>query len=178
MADIFDAVAAIDEHVAEFDLVKLMKLLYLAQGWSLACSGRALFADEAVAWENGPVFPAVRSDLRGGRGRRRDGDASRLDEYEREVVRAVCDRYGNMSKGELVELTHGQAPWREAYRPDVNGRSSGVISKSAMARWFSQPGQVSGVGAVLPPPSADFGSDEQLAQIAEEWADALELLGR
>lgn len=39
--------------------MKLHKLLYFAQGWSLAFLGEPLFDEEIHAWKSGPVIPVL-----------------------------------------------------------------------------------------------------------------------
>ena len=41
--------------------LKLQKLLYYAQAWSMVFFGRSktLFADVPQAWVNGPVYPSI-----------------------------------------------------------------------------------------------------------------------
>lgn len=45
--------------------MKLQKLLYYSQGWSLAWDGQPLFTDEIAAWANGPVIYSVFKNHRG-----------------------------------------------------------------------------------------------------------------
>src|SRR6266540_5577635 len=42
------------------------------------------------------------------------GDSDALDEGEAESVRAVLDYYGDWPAHQLSELTHREAPWRDA----------------------------------------------------------------
>ncbi len=44
--------------------LKLQKLLYYAQGFSLALTGKPLFNDQIKAWIHGPVVPSVWADYR------------------------------------------------------------------------------------------------------------------
>jgi uncharacterized phage-associated protein len=37
--------------------MQLLKLVYIAHGWSLAILGRDLFPDRIEAWKYGPVIP-------------------------------------------------------------------------------------------------------------------------
>ncbi|MBD3689830.1 SocA family protein [Nanchangia anserum] len=108
MADIFDVAAAIDERLdRDAGAGKLCALLYLAQDWSLAWTGRELFADEAEAWERGLVFPIVRNDIKyDGETRLRAGDPARLSESERLMTEAVVDHYGHLSGADLSAITH------------------------------------------------------------------------
>lgn len=39
--------------------LKLQKLLYYAQAWSLVFRGKALFYEDIEAWVHGPVIPLV-----------------------------------------------------------------------------------------------------------------------
>lgn len=176
VADIFDVAQAIDERMDEpVGMMKLLKLLYFAQGWSLAWTGEELFADDAQAWDMGPVYPAVRNDLRyGGRARKRAADASRLTQRQHLIVDAVTDNYGNMSADGLSAITHSQAPWVEAYR---RGRNS-VIPKVEMLRDFSVQESPHVDSSVFPPPPKGGDPVVECEEIARDWADVLELLGR
>jgi uncharacterized phage-associated protein len=39
--------------------LKLQKLLYYCQAWSLVFTGQALFAERIEAWVHGPVVPSI-----------------------------------------------------------------------------------------------------------------------
>lgn len=39
----------------KLSLLKLLKLLYYAEGCSLALNDRSLFSEDIIAWEHGPV---------------------------------------------------------------------------------------------------------------------------
>ena len=54
---------AVAEYILEregaISTMKLQKLLYFAQGWSLAITNEPLFEDDFEAWSSGPVLPAL-----------------------------------------------------------------------------------------------------------------------
>lgn len=113
--------------------LRLQKLLYYAQAWSLVWDGRALFSETIRAWDMGPVvgevWYAYRSHELG-------GDPTRLTAAERETVDAVIDYYGGQPETWLSELTHREQPWGDAY---VRGaRPSGVISLDAMKNFYGR----------------------------------------
>ena len=55
MASVFDVAAYILERRGRMTAMKLQKLVYYSQAWSLVWDGRPLFDDEVQAWVNGPV---------------------------------------------------------------------------------------------------------------------------
>ena len=98
--------------------LKLQKLLYLAQGWSYVWDGRAAFADDFEAWQYGPVNEKVYQTFKKyGRSEIPQEEGSfAMDDYDvRETITAVWSEYGRMTAYDLVELTHHQQPWRDAY---------------------------------------------------------------
>ena len=95
--------------------MKLQKLVYYAQAWSLAWTDRPLFGEPIEAWTNGPVVPDLYAlhrsefwvDAVG-------GDRSALSDQQRAIVDTVLATYGKVSAQALVDLTHGEEPWRRA----------------------------------------------------------------
>lgn len=118
MASVHDVAAAI---LSTFDrsisTMKLQKLVYLSQGWSLALRDRPLFDGNFEAWANGPVS---RDLFRNHRtlysvSRWPEGDPNALSADDRLVVHAVLQNYGALSGKELSELTHvSGTPWTRA----------------------------------------------------------------
>jgi uncharacterized phage-associated protein len=97
---------------------QIQKLLYYAQGWSLAMREEKIFDDRIEGWTNGPVVPSVfpvlanyksdpipPSEARNGSGL--DSDAIRLVEW-------IWDSYGKFSAGELWRKTHSEPPFIES----------------------------------------------------------------
>lgn len=118
MASVHDVAAYV---VEAFDrpvsTMKLQKLVYLSQGWSLALRNRPMFIGEFEAWANGPVnrtlFRHHRTEYSVSRWRL--GNPDNLDEDEQSVVDAVLDNYGALSGAELSDLTHvSGTPWARA----------------------------------------------------------------
>jgi Uncharacterized phage-associated protein len=119
----FDAMSAL----------KLQKLLYFAQGTSLAGMGRPLFSDAICAWKHGPVVPAVwrmYSDHKGVPiSRPDDFDDTTLDPETRALLDAVYQKWGGLDAWKLREITHTEGPW--AATPQ-----SAVIEQQAIADHF------------------------------------------
>jgi uncharacterized phage-associated protein len=100
---------------------------------------RPLVVERIEAWMNGPVCPdlyRVHSGLfmvRGVPG----GKVEALDAIARETIDAVLEFYGGMHPQELSDLTHAEAPWREARgdRP-AGARCRNEITHAAMAEYY------------------------------------------
>lgn len=113
MAWVNDVAACVLERTGTITTFKLHKLLYYAQGWSLAWDGEPLFDAKIKAYQNGPCVSAIFHEHRGRRhvSHWPDGQASRLTEDERDTVLAVLDMYGDKTPEELVTMTHQERPW-------------------------------------------------------------------
>lgn len=116
--------------------LRLQKLLYYSQGWSLALLDRFLFADPIEAWQFGPVVPAVYQQFAGRSSGLALGDfappSSGLDPIVTRLLDAVWREYAQFTPGQLVTMTHSEAPWREAWESGMRSR----ITHEAMAKFF------------------------------------------
>ncbi|WP_378144831.1 Panacea domain-containing protein [Cnuibacter sp. UC19_7] len=160
---------------------QLQKLLYYAQGWTLAWFGKMLFQDEIEAWQGGPVVPEVWAAGKSGNLARTT--AGELPPAQKAVVDAVYDCYGNHGGRALSERTHQEQPWKDA-RGDLGPgqRSSQPISRRTMRRFFTEVA-LSGEGLIPTAPVIKSDADgdkvrnvttEQLAR----WSDALAALAK
>jgi uncharacterized phage-associated protein len=140
MASVHDVVAYILRKKGKIVAIKLHKLLYYSQAWSLVWDERPLFTARIEAWANGPVVPSV---YRIHRGRYSVsewpcGDRHLVKSDERDTIDAVLAKYGNKSSQWLSELTHREKPWIDARRGlgplDPGDRE---ITQSAMAWYFN-----------------------------------------
>ncbi len=123
------------------DAMKLQKLVYYAQAWSLALRGKALFAEPIQAWAFGPVTYSLFDRHRGKFVVADIGDAQpdSLTSEQQRLVDAVVSHYGRLDGAELSELTHAEEPWREARQGVPEGsRSQQTIDPGTMARFYSQ----------------------------------------
>jgi uncharacterized phage-associated protein len=107
--------------------MKLQKLVYIAQGFSLAMLGRPLFRNPIHAFQYGPVIPFLYEELkRYGNGSIAnlipipDGeDAIDVDDptcIEATIIRGVWERYGTLSAVQLSNITHQpETPWSKVW---------------------------------------------------------------
>lgn len=120
--------------------MKLQKLVYYSQAWSLVWDDKPLFDDPIEAWANGPVVPKLYSKHRGKfllEANDIPGDPEVLGADERETVDAVLSFYGDKSSQWLSQLTHAEPPWaeaREGLRPGQRGNRE--ITHAAMAEYY------------------------------------------
>ena len=130
-------------YLEEFDVtpLKLQKLLYYVQGYSLALTGKPAFPDKIEAWKYGPVVDSVYQEYkkynRGIIPYEEISNEEIYDETLREIVRLVLlDR--NCYSGEvLARATHKEAPWRNSYRGSYGGvYMNDEISERAIKDYF------------------------------------------
>lgn len=110
--------------------MQLIKLSYIAHGFSLAILKRPLLDESVEAWKYGPVIPSLYKRLKKyGSGPVVDAvsawsfrDAEKLDEEDRQLIDMVFDKYGKFTGVQLSHLTHRPGtPWAETYEPNVMG---------------------------------------------------------
>ena len=137
---VFDVAAYILEKKGTLSTMKLQKLVYYSQAWSLVWDDKPLFKEDIEAWANGPV---VRDLFYYHRGRYEIdsveiGNPRLLDPEQQDTVDAVLDYYGDRSAQWLIELTHLEDPWMQAREglPPLE-RGNKVIPLDAMAVYYS-----------------------------------------
>ena len=104
------------EKTGPVSAMKLQKLVYYCQAWSLVWDDEKLFNDEIQAWANGPVVPSLYKKHKGQFkiDSWKDGDASTLTRKEKDTIKAVIKFYGEMNSQQLSDLTHNEKPWQNA----------------------------------------------------------------
>ena len=140
MASVFDVAEYVLRRCGALSAMKLQKLCYYAQAWSLVWDDEPLFAERIEAWANGPVCPALYARHRGifkiepgtlG------GDATVLTEAQRETVDEVCDACGKLNAQQLSDMTHAEDPWRDARKGlSIGERGNVEITLAAMAEYY------------------------------------------
>lgn len=120
--------------------MKLQKLVYYSQAWSLVWDERPLFREKIKAWANGPVVPSLYQEHKGRlnvEATHISGDPTALDANARASIDAVLKFYGDKSGQWLSELTHRERPWAEARKGLAAGeRGSAEILRSEMAEYY------------------------------------------
>jgi uncharacterized phage-associated protein len=122
--------------------MKLQKILYYCQAWSLVWDDGRLFDDPIEAWANGPVVRDVWEQNRSAftvKSVHGNGKVP-LPDQSRATIKAVMDFYGKKSAQVLSDLTHAEDPWNEARmaaRARDGERSDAVISRGSMRRYYS-----------------------------------------
>lgn len=139
MASVLDVAAYILAHKGPMTAMKLQKLVYYSQAWSLVWDERPLFVDRIEAWANGPVSPLLYAHHSGQFtvSQIPSGDQSALDGDAQRTVGAVLKYYGDQPAQWLSDLTHLEAPWKDA-RGDLpeGARSNKEITPAAMAEYY------------------------------------------
>jgi len=142
VANVFDVAKYILQKNGSTTTVKLQKLVYYCQAWSLVWDETPLFNEKIEAWANGPVSPILFSAHKG---KFRvnikcfpQGKLRNLSPKQKETIDNVLKYYGDKSSQWLVDLTHLENPWREARGQCGCGEvCNNKITFGAMAEYYS-----------------------------------------
>jgi uncharacterized phage-associated protein len=139
MANVHDVAAYIlQKYGGTMTSMKLQKLAYYSQAWSLVWDEEPLFSERIEAWVNGPVTPDLYDQHRGQfKVSTWPGDPNKLEHSEKETVDAVIGFYGKRSSMELSQMTHQEDPWikaRQGLAPSERGNKE--ITLSSMAEYY------------------------------------------
>lgn len=134
-----DVAAYILQECGTMTAMKLQKLVYYCQAWSLVWDDRRLFHERIEAWANGPVVPVLYAM------HRRQfqltawplGNPDNLDPDAIDTINAVLDFYAPQSPQWLSDLAHIEEPWRTAREGLADGeRGSEEITLTSMAEYY------------------------------------------
>lgn len=143
MANVFDVALYILTSRGQMSTMKLQKLCYYSQAWSLVWDDKPLFDEDFEAWANGPVCRALYELRRGEFSVCAEQIPSNslssegLTESQKGNINEVLDYYGDKDAQWLSTLTHMEEPWQAArigVPPGV--RSSNIITKESMAMYY------------------------------------------
>ncbi|MBA7598833.1 hypothetical protein ES703_05858 [subsurface metagenome] len=140
MISIFDIVKYILSEKKPITVMKLQKLVYYCQAWSLVWDEEPLFKEKIEAWANGPVVRELYNWHRGMYeiNTINKGDLNKLLDYQIETIEAVLKFYGDRSPQWLSDLTHMENPWREARRGLSDGeRGNREITLASMEEYYT-----------------------------------------
>ena len=121
--------------------MRVQKLLYYAQGWSLAIRQNPIFDSIIEAWRHGPVVRDVYDCFKSYESKPippdEGMDSDDLSAEDRDFARSIWASYKNYSAAGLRAMTHKEAPWVSARNclPE-EASSNQEISQSEMKEFF------------------------------------------
>lgn len=112
--------------------MQLLKLVYIAHGWSLAITDEPLIKNRIEAWDYGPVIPDLYHEVKQfGRGSISSYDHLPFILIESELfplINQVIDAYGSLKAFELSALTHKLGtPWNKIKENWNNGLGKRLV---------------------------------------------------
>lgn len=141
MANVFDTAKYILKKTGKTSPMKLQKLCYYAQAWSLVWDGKPLFLEDFEAWKSGPVCRGLfdlTEDLSLVSEDDIIGNTENLSDVQKESINAVLEHYGDKSAMWLSSLSCSEEPRNIAIKNVLGEVSVGIISKESMLAYYSR----------------------------------------
>lgn len=176
MTTVFDvARELISRNGDSLETVKLQKLCFYTFGWYAHLTGEPLFGEAFYAMPKGPVIGELLSAhakqrtmeisaIRDQRHERGD-DAEELDPYKKSVLDAVWDFYGSKSSWDLVDLTHKESVWEDAWESRRAESKRSDLSHEAIIQHFLERKPKADEKVDLPPAMISIVSPSDLLAI-------------
>jgi uncharacterized phage-associated protein len=139
---VFDVASSMLRHASKDSLntLKLQKLVFYSFGWYGHLTGQKLFNEQFFAMPKGPIV----SPLLTAHANRSMVSADYLEDYTQRalavhdpyaeaVVEAVWHSYGKFSKWDLIDMTHCEEPWINAWtRRPAHAKRNELTSESVV----------------------------------------------
>lgn len=117
--------------------MQLIKLAYIAHGWTMGLTGKPLLDEQVAAWQYGPVIPSIYHAVK----HFKSLPVSQLptvpvafSDDERNIMDQVAQKYGRFTGVQLSAMTHQLGtPW------DITWKRSGknaVISNDLIETFY------------------------------------------
>ncbi len=111
---------------SDIDVMKLLKLVYLAHGWNLAITDAPLINEFVEAWRYGPVIPSIYHEFKSygnypitGKGTDFMGDNTPInrDDFDFKLIQKVWNEYKRLTGIQLSNQEHEpDTPWSKTWR--------------------------------------------------------------
>lgn len=113
--------------------LQLQKILYYLQGNYMKEFSKKAFSDLIECWEYGPVVQKSWKifSYYGREPIKNLGNNLKISDKERELIISVLRKYLSINVWELVEKTHQELPWKQAYESN-----SKYITDESMEKQF------------------------------------------
>jgi len=140
MANVFDVAKYILEKQGPMTTMKLQKLVYYSQAWSVVWDEKPIFEERIEAWASGPVVRELYDEHKGmfqipGLNK---GNTDNLKPEEKETIDTVLQAYGDKPAQWLSDLTHMEKPWNEAREGIPIGQNcENEITLASMSEYYS-----------------------------------------
>ena len=125
-------IKSFNEKDSKITNLKLQKVLYYIQGYFLKQFNSPAFSEELYCWTYGPVVPLAyyEFNVNGANPLQHNACVNiNIREEHKKLIDTIILRCKDIPSSALVEKTHQEAPWKNAYRGDI-------ISKQAIERYF------------------------------------------
>lgn len=174
VANLFILFGIEDENAEYITNLKLNKLMYFADAWSLILFDRPLFNEPILAWKYGPVVPSIYHKYKS-MGKKpimhvdNDFNLSLLSDDELQLISSVMAQYGKFSAEGLVDLTHAPgAPWEKIYYSDAQAK---VIGNELIKTYFSRQPRLKLSGSLAEKEAAGYRNSDGVLVLPAEWND-------
>lgn len=136
------------KHYGPMSHLKLQKLVYYCDAYSLAYFGKSLITDDFEAWVHGPVCRRLYDSLKdksklysdvayASDGIDVDKEFSILTSDQQSLISSVLSQLSSWSSFELEVSTHQESPWKNARKGYSEAdKCSVVISKDDMREYY------------------------------------------
>lgn len=118
---------------------KLQKLCYYSQSWFLALEDKKLIDSDFQAWVHGPVNYLLYNKYRiwGWKKITETALSNALCQETSKFLEDVWETYGALDGDQLEELTHTEAPWKNARQGlGILENSTNIISDNDMKNYY------------------------------------------
>lgn len=138
------------KHYGPMSHLKLQKLVFYCDAYSLAYFGRELVTDQFEAWVHGPVCRRLYDSLKdksklysdvaySDDGTNVDDEFSKLTSDQQDLIKNILDQLSSWSSMELETATHNEMPWQKArVGYSEADKCSVIISKDDMMEYYSK----------------------------------------
>lgn len=142
MSTAFDVAKFILESLGEISAMKLQKLVYYSQAWSLVWDEEQLFDEDFEAWANGPVIRPLYLKHKGmfkvNASMFEQASTDALSSVQKDTINKVIEFYGDKTAQWLSNLTHKEEPWKQARGEHLPMETcSDIITKASMEEYYS-----------------------------------------